>query len=171
MPGDRERYGAQFWRGYTYVWNEEQTDAVLLDAAGADRVLTIRDPEAAGGVREQTWHFPSRAECALCHTMAAKYALGVNTLQMNRMHDYGDGRPRNQLAQLQAWGVFRDALPASPDELPRLADDHELSAPREERARAYLHANCSHCHRLWGGGLTDFQLQADLPLDKTGIVA
>jgi len=170
MPGDRERYGAQFWRGYTYVWNDEQTDAELLDAAGADRVLTIHDAAAPGGVREQTWHFPSRAECTLCHTMAAKYALGVNTLQMNRLHDYGHNQTRNQLAQLQEWGVFSKPLPAAPETLPKLADDQDTSAPVGDRARAYLHANCSHCHRLWGGGLTDFELTANLPLEKTGTV-
>jgi uncharacterized repeat protein (TIGR03806 family) len=170
MPGDRERYGAQFWRGYTYVWNDEQTDAVLLEAAGADRVLTIRDAAAPGGVREQTWHFPSRAECTLCHTMAAKYALGVNTLQMNRFHDYGDGSPRNQLAQLEAWGVLTKPLPESPDTLPKLAAPEDESAPVADRARAYLHANCSHCHRLWGGGVTDFELNIVTPLDKTGTV-
>ena len=170
MPGDRERYGAQFWRGYTYVWNDSQTDAALLDAAGADRVLDIRDQNAPGGVRRQTWRFPSRAECALCHTMAAKYALGVNTLQMNRMHDYGDGRPRNQLEQLQQWGVFANSVTESPADLPRLVDYHDASANLEDRARSYLHANCSHCHRLWGGGLTEFQAVADLPLEKTGLV-
>jgi uncharacterized repeat protein (TIGR03806 family) len=170
MPGDRERYGAQFWQGYTFVWNDEQTDAVLLDAEGADHVLTIRDKNAPEGVRQQTWHFPSRAECTLCHTMAAKYALGVNTLQMNRLHDYGDGQPRNQLAQLEEWGVFAKPLPESPDALLRLADYHDHSKSINDRARSYLHANCSHCHRLWGGGLTDFQVPAILPLNKTGLI-
>lgn len=152
MPGDREHYGAQFWIGYTYVWNEEQTDAVLLEAAGADRVLEIRDADAPGGVREQVWHFPSRAEWALCHTMAAKYALGVNTMQMNRLHDYGHGAPSNQLAQLEEWGVFTGrSFPTGLEKLPSLVDFTDESASLEDRARAYLHSNCSHCHRLWGG--------------------
>lgn len=170
MPGDEVRYGTQFWRGYTYVWNDEQTDAVLLAAAGADRTLTIRDAAAPGGERKQTWHFPSRAECTLCHTMAAKYALGVNTLQMNRLHDYGDGEPRNQLVQLEDWGVFTEPLAESPDKLDRLADYSDPHTDLDDRARSYLHANCSHCHRLWGGGLTDFQVVADMPLDKLGLI-
>ena len=32
FPGTQE-YGDQYWRGYTYVWNDEQTDAELLDVA------------------------------------------------------------------------------------------------------------------------------------------
>jgi hypothetical protein len=35
-------------------------------------------------------------------------------------------------------------------------------------ADTYLHANCSHCHRKWGGGNADFQLLATLPIDQTG---
>jgi mono/diheme cytochrome c family protein len=170
MPGNDDEYGAQVWLGYTYVWNAEQTDAVLLDAAGEDRTYTIQDVAAPGGARQQTWHFPSRSECALCHTMAAKYALGVNTLQMNRDFDHGDGHPANQLEKLSQWGVFTRPLPAPPAELPHLARPEDRKAPLEDRARAYLHANCSHCHRLWGGGLADFSLPADVPLAKTGII-
>ena len=34
MPGNDDEYGAQFWFGYTYLWNNEQTDADLLPAEG-----------------------------------------------------------------------------------------------------------------------------------------
>src|SRR5207237_7054578 len=33
---------------------------------------------------------------------------------------------------------------------------------------AYLHANCAHCHRKWGGGNAEFQLLATLDLPDTG---
>jgi len=168
MPGTEE-YGDQFWRGYTYVWNEEQTDAELLDAQGLDRSYRIRDAAAPGGVREQTWHFPSRAECTLCHTMSAKYVLGVTTLQMNRDHDYGSAIA-NQLSTFEHLGLFTKPLPKRPAELPQLANDRDESQDVNLRARAYLHANCAHCHRKWGGGNADFQMLALLPLDETGTV-
>jgi hypothetical protein len=78
--------GPRHWHGYTYVWNDEQTDAELLDAAGADRLLKIK---VGGRTVEQSYHFPSRAECTYCHTVHARFALGVNTAQMNHDHDYG----------------------------------------------------------------------------------
>jgi uncharacterized repeat protein (TIGR03806 family) len=165
-PGTEE-YGDQVWNGYTYVWNDAQTDAELLDAKGLDRTYTVKDPQAPGGKREQVWHFPSRAECTLCHTMAAKYALGVDTLQMNKDHDYG-GVTANQLATLERLGVFTKPLPKRPEELPRLADYRDRSADLDRRARAYLHANCAHCHRQWGGGNADFHLLATLALKDTG---
>jgi uncharacterized repeat protein (TIGR03806 family) len=168
--GGNEEYGDQYWRGYTYVWNEEQTDADLADAAGLDRTFTIKDRAVAGGMRQQTWHFPSRAECTLCHTMAAKYLLGVNTLQMNRDYDYGAGRVANQLRTLEHLGIFTKTLPRPAEELPRLVDYEDERQPLEPRARAYLHANCSHCHRKWGGGNAPFQLLETLSLKDTGAV-
>jgi uncharacterized repeat protein (TIGR03806 family) len=170
MPGNDDEYGAQYWYGYTYVWNDQQTDAELLGAQGLDRTLKIRDPRVPDGVREQTWHFPSRAECTLCHTMAAKYVLGVTTLQMNKDHDYGGGKVANQLEVLERLGVFKQKLPKPAAEMPRLADYRDTAANLHLRARAYLHANCAHCHRMWGGGNADFDLQASLPLAESRAV-
>jgi uncharacterized repeat protein (TIGR03806 family) len=168
MPGTDE-VGDDYWRGYTYVWNEDQTDADLLDARGVDRKYTVSDKKAPGGKREQVYHFPSRAECTLCHTMSAKYALGVNTLQMNKDHDYG-GVIANQLATLEHIGVFTKPLPRQPEEEPKLADYRDKSQDLTERARSYLHSNCAHCHRKWGGGNAEFQLLYSLPVAETGTV-
>jgi hypothetical protein len=166
--GGTEEYGDQYWRGYTYLWNDEQTDAVLCDASGADRALTIKDKDAPGGERKQTWHFPSRAECTLCHTMPAKYTLGVNTLQMNKDHDYGNGRVANQLLTLESIGLFSKPLPEPPDKMPRLVNYEDEKQNLNARARSYLHANCAHCHMKWGGGNAEFQLLATLELKDTG---
>jgi putative heme-binding domain-containing protein len=161
-----EEVGDQYWQGYTYVWNDDQTDAVLLeDPQGQDRTLTVRDAKAPGGRREIAWHFPSRTECTVCHNMAAKYALGVQTLQMNR----GQGSA-NQLRTFERLGLFTRPLPAPPEDLPRLVDYRDASGDIDLRARAYLHANCSHCHRKWGGGNAEFQLLATLDLADTGAV-
>jgi uncharacterized repeat protein (TIGR03806 family) len=165
--GGTEEYGDQVWNGYTYIWNDEQTDAVLADKNGADREFVVKS--ADGTERKQKWHFPSRAECNLCHTVTAKYALGVNTAQMNRDHDY-NGTVANQLATLDHIGLFTKKLPATPDELARLTDYKDEKASVEDRARAYLHANCSHCHRKWGGGNAEFQLLSTLPVKELGVL-
>ena len=169
LAGD-ESVGDQYWQGYTYIWNDEQTDAMLLeDPQGLDRTFTILDAEAAGGRRQHTWHFPSRTECTVCHNMAAKYVLGVQTLQMNRSHNYG-GQTANQLQVLAGLGLFTESLPKPAKDLPRLADYHDETEDIGVRARSYLHANCSHCHRKWGGGNGQFQLLATLDLPDIGTV-
>lgn len=165
-----EEIGDQVWRGYTYLWNDAQTDAELLDAKGLDRELTIRDAAAPGGMRKQTWHFPSRAECTLCHTMPAKFVLGVNTLQMNKDHSYPGGVVANQLRTLDHLGIFTAPLPKPPDELPKLSNPHDTTADLDKRARSYLHSNCAHCHMKWGGGNAEFQLLATMPLAELGVV-
>jgi uncharacterized repeat protein (TIGR03806 family) len=161
-----EEYGDQVWNGYTYIWNEDQTDAELADAKGVDQEFTRK---TATGETKQRWHFPSRAECSLCHTMTAKYALGVTTAQLNRDHDYG-GVVANQLATWEHIGLLDRKLPKPPAQLEKLADYRDPTASLEARARAYLHANCSHCHRKWGGGNAEFQLLHTLPLRELGII-
>jgi uncharacterized repeat protein (TIGR03806 family) len=164
-----EEVGDQFWRGYSYLWNEDQTDAVLLeDPLGTDLTLPIAGPAAEGGTRTQTWHVPGRAECMVCHNMAAKYVLGVNTLQLNRDFDYGSVAA-NQLDVFQRLGLFGGSLSESADRLPRVVDYRDESLDTAERARGYLHANCSHCHRKWGGGNAEFLLLSTVSLKDMGI--
>ena len=88
---------------------------------------------------------------------------------MNRDHDYG-GVVANQLQTFAQLGLFTGPLPAEPAALPRLADYRDDSQDINFRARAYLHANCAHCHRRWGGGNAEFQLLATLDLGDMGIV-
>jgi uncharacterized repeat protein (TIGR03806 family) len=164
--GGTEEYGDQVWNGYTYIWNDEDTDAELADIKGVDREYAV---QAGAIVKKQKWHFPSRAECTMCHTVTAKYSLGVNTAQMNRDHDYG-GTVANQLATLDHIGLFDKKLPKSPKDLEKLADYRDTTASLDARARAYLHANCSHCHRKWGGGNAEFQLLSTLPVRDLGVV-
>ena len=165
FPGTQE-YGDQYWRGYTYLWNEDQTDATLLDEKGADTLLKIK---VGDQTIQQSYRFPSRAECTLCHTNAAKFALGVSTMQMNRDHDYG-GVVANQLATLDHIGLFTKPLPAPADQLEKLIDYQDENQTLDRRARAYLHSNCSHCHIKWGGGNAEFKLVSTLPLRGLGIV-
>ncbi len=165
FPGNQE-YGDQYWRGYTYVWNDEQTDAELLDDKGLNKKLSIK---VGDKMVEQVYRFPSRAECTLCHTNAAKFALGVSTLQMNRDHNY-NGVIANQLDTLNHIGMFSKALPKPSNDLPKLIDYKNEKESLEDRARAYLHSNCSHCHIKWGGGNAEFKLVVGLPLKETGIL-
>lgn len=128
------------WAGYTYVWNDEQTDAVLIDAS-----------ETKNG-----WRAPSRAECLGCHTQAAGRALGPTTAQLNRDFTYPSGITSNQLSTFEHLDLFEQPLLADPKDLPRLADPSidDGRATLGQRSRAYLDANCSFCHRPGGFGPT-----------------
>jgi putative heme-binding domain-containing protein len=155
------------WNGYTYRWNDAQTDAVLVDASGAEATFIVRDPQAPGGRREQTWRFPARAECATCHNPWAGFTLAFNLPQLDR----GD-----QIRTLRRLGILPE--PPSPEKgnpnevkPPRpLVNPHDESADLQERARSYLHVNCAHCHRLGGGGSTMIDVRHELPLRETHLM-
>jgi hypothetical protein len=92
------------WYGYSYAWNDEETEGHLVENAGRDREYTIK---SAAGAKKLLWHYPSRSECMVCHSRAANYVLGLTEVQMNKEHDYGGGRVENQLAVLERLGLLR----------------------------------------------------------------
>ncbi len=49
-------------------------------------------------------------------------------------------------------------------------DSYDASADLYQRARSYLHVNCSHCHRFGAGGSALFDVRKEVPLDKTNTV-
>lgn len=91
------------WFGYSYQWNPEQTDGTLVESSGRDTTYTVTD--AMGEKRQQVWHYPSRAECMICHSRAANWVLGLCEAQMNKVHDYG-GVPDHQFRVLEHLGVL-----------------------------------------------------------------
>ena len=201
------------WAGYSYIWNDEQTDAVLVAKEGVDRDYSIQDASAPGGTRKQTWHYPSRTECMVCHSRAFNFVLGLSEAQMNRNHDY-NGVVDNQLRTLEHLGLFKSKwadiergiiwhegknlnktnkeadeytdvytatrlqreapytklLPHTPEGCQRLANPYDAaSGDLNSRARAYLHANCAHCHVMAGGGNAMMELEFITPTAETNI--
>ena len=161
------------WLGYSYFWNDEQTDAALVEQRGRDMVFTIKDAKAPSGKRQQNWHIPSRNECMFCHSRAAGFVLGLNTPQMNRRHDYGD-IVDNQLRTFDHVNLFEKPLAKSHWEYDALPDPYDKTADLDARTRAYLHVNCSVCHVSNGGGnakieLKYFQELADTKLTDPAI--
>ncbi|MBX9788222.1 MAG: PQQ-dependent sugar dehydrogenase [Pirellulales bacterium] len=145
------------WAGYSYRWNEAQSDALLVPRAGADATLPSSDPS-----QPRAWRFPSRAECLACHSRAANFVLGLTEAQLNRDHAY-PASTDNQLRALEHIGLFSGPLPKPPAELARLTDPRDSSHTLEERARAYLHVNCSVCHVAAGGGNARMELGLATP--------
>jgi len=139
------------WAGYSFEWNADGSDAVLLDG---------RKDVTVDGL---AWSFPSRAQCLSCHTTAAGRTLGLDTPQLNGPFTYPTGRRANQMRTLEHIGMF-ETSPADPALLPRFPRRDDVRADDGAWARAYLHANCSHCHRPGGpgGGSVSFSYTAGL---------
>lgn len=139
------------WVGYSYEWNEAQTDAQVIE--GVIEARERRIEKRGGG--SQTWYFPSRRDCLKCHTEAAGFSLGPHVAQLDMEVDSGAGK-RNQLDALEAMGLFDAPLPRNRRPLP--TPTLVSSGSVEARARSYLHTNCALCHRP-GGDMATFDLR------------
>jgi uncharacterized repeat protein (TIGR03806 family) len=123
------------WFGYSYAWNDEQTDATLVGARGTDRTFSVKNARAPGGERKQPWHYPSRAECMVCHSRAANFVLGLSELQMNRDHNYGPVTD-NQLRTLEHLGLLR--VDWAGEAKAAMREEAEARGLSEEQVNAYV---------------------------------
>lgn len=153
------------WRPYSYRWNDDQTDAELVGAAGTKKSIRIKDTTAPGGVRQQTWRFAGRAECQRCHNNWSGPPLGFNSPQLTRPHRYGD----QTAGQIETLTHIRLIEPPQKTDV-TLVDPMDTTQSLKSRARSYLHVNCSHCHRLHAGGAVLSHMHADLELSATNML-
>lgn len=168
------------WHGYSFAWNDSQTDAELIGAGGDERPFDIVDPAAPGGSRHQIWHYPSRTQCMTCHNVWCDYALAFTVSQLTRKEKYrfesGETFTDDPARSFRHIGLLiepktrptraQPRFKSPPPEKPALTDPYDESADLAERARSYLHVNCSHCHRFGGGGTALFDVRKDLPLKQ-----
>lgn len=139
------------WEFHSYRYDDALGDAVLLDDSD-ERLL---GPTLAHD-------FPSRWTCTVCHRVDDARVLAIRGDQLNRVTQYTDG-PNEQLVAMSAIGMFDAELDV--DVTPRMAQPFDTKAPLEQRARAYLHTNCAHCHQP--GGWVPPNMEMDLRYTTT----
>jgi hypothetical protein len=152
------------WVGYSYQWDDAQTEATIVGTlvGGSDTGVSAMfqtKPTQGGATQQVKWDYPSRIDCVTCHVKvkpSGGYVLGPETVQMNRI---ATGETMNQIDKLAAMGAF-EKPPAKPYKAalvppyPGQSGSPKATDTVEQRARSYLHANCSFCHRpdgVWNG--------------------
>ncbi len=138
-----------YWNGYSYQWNEAQTDAVLVRKEGLD---TIIDSEP--------YRFPARSECVRCHGSSFHRPLAFHPGQMNR-----DG----QLEKFKSLGLVNRKF-ADVASFQKMADPKDETAPIDTRARSWIQTNCAHCHRVSGGAGVTSLMNIGVPTDRMGLI-
>ena len=132
---------AEGWVAQTYRWNADQTDAVLKRAGGRAEVSFI---DQTGQMRRIDYAIPNQNQCKECHQLDETLTpIGPKARNLNGTFAYGEGQ-ENQLAHWVRKGLLSGAPPLH--QVPRTARWDDVSAPLNDRARAYLDANCAHCH-------------------------
>lgn len=140
------------WAGYTYEWNAQGSDATLV--RGGKRVT----------IGSQEWIYPSESQCMQCHTEAAGRSLGLETRQLATNITYPQtGRTAHQLFTLDAINALSPPLADPIAETP-FPDPTGTAGTLMERARSYLHTNCSICHRPGGPTTSNMDLRYSTPL-------
>lgn len=115
------------WTGYAYVWNDDQTEA-HLKIAGADLQI-------ATDIGAINYRVPNANQCKACHIGPEKMVRPIGPKIRNL--NLGD-----QLDRLHQSGVIA-SIPDPAPSVPSYADE---AVSLDQRARAYLDANCGHCH-------------------------
>jgi uncharacterized repeat protein (TIGR03806 family) len=134
------------WHAVSYVWNDAQTRAQVTYGG---EVVGVEWTDAAGTPHDARYLVPSEQQCRQCHHDGAGLVpLGPKARNLNR-----PGWPtppgENQLTHWAAVGLLQGLPPLA--QVPLLPVWNEpATGSEEERARAYLDVNCSHCHRVGG---------------------
>src|SRR5207247_6070261 len=70
-------YDGVDWRGYSFAWRDDQTDADLVAADGGEKELPDPSPLAPPGKfgSKRVWQFHSRSQCLSCHSNQSQYGL------------------------------------------------------------------------------------------------
>lgn len=166
----------QGWEAVSYVWNKDQTDAYLTKIGDAQKLTLVSESDAD---REFTYIVPDINQCAGCHapnnTTRELTPLGVRPRHLNKTYQYDDD-PANQLLYLERVGYLSGL-----DDIQQIARNVDWSdeiVATNQRARAYLDINCSHCHNPVGPADTsglDLTMEAlagpDLGICKLPIAA
>ncbi|WP_288132666.1 SO2930 family diheme c-type cytochrome [Microbulbifer sp.] len=132
------------WQALPYVWNDQQTDAVLEIAGDAKRLKLV---STDGSAEEFTYVVPDFNQCAGCHadnhTEKAIRPIGPRARHLNKEYTYQSGK-ENQLSYWQQVG-FLSGLPELSG-VPQNVNFKDTEVALAERARSYLDINCGHCH-------------------------
>ena len=151
------------WRALPYVWNADQTDATL-EIAGDYRQVGLVD---GSEVENIVYIVPDMNQCSGCHvtdhTAKLLQPIGPQAWQLNRDYAWW-GNEASQLENWSAQGLLQGFDGDAPIGVRWLEPG---DATLEQRARAYLDANCAHCHNPSGAADTSaLHLNIDAPLDR-----
>jgi uncharacterized repeat protein (TIGR03806 family) len=138
------------WMGFPYVWNEEQTEAIL-EIAGERMDASFVDKN--GGKTKFEYVVPNINQCKGCHVNQNQMIpIGPKVRLLNHEFIYKDGK-MNQLKKWTSLDMIR-GLP-NISTLPHTPDYSDIkSGSTTGRARAWIDINCAHCHRLGAPGET-----------------
>jgi mono/diheme cytochrome c family protein len=132
------------WIYATYVWSQDERDAVLAPERGIRNAY-----ELEGGAH---YEVPGVMDCRACHQGHPAEVLGFSALQLSTdrdplaPHAAKPAADELDLKRLVERGLVRGLADEFVAHAPRI----DASSPRARAALGYLHGNCGHCHNDTG---------------------
>jgi hypothetical protein len=134
---------------FAYRWNQDQSDAELLDGNTSVPVSVEIDGERF------EHEIPSRLQCRACHESQEVRVIGFDELRLNHALE---GEKETQLEAL----FERHVLSALPEDPPSIESDD----PLKREVLEYLQGNCAHCHNGSDGPSSAFDLRYPVALQN-----
>ena len=140
------------WIPHVYLWSEDQTHAERFDGG---TIVQVSYTGKDGAPTTVPYVVPNTNQCIDCHALSkVARPIGITTRQLARQIARG-GKTVDQLAWLASQGATDGVATGT-----GLTDPYG-PGDLEARARSWLDANCSHCHREGGeGGPSGLSLMA-----------
>lgn len=155
------------WNVATYIWNEAQTDATLNLNGSSTPINWVT---ANGENRSTVYLIPNEDECIACHQSNDEIIQLGTTLENLNREVTRNGTSVNQLTYLQNVAILNQF---DVNQVSAMVNYKDSSLPLEDRARAYLDINCSHCHNPSGWEAPaeqGFDFRYEIALNQTGIL-
>lgn len=140
------------WIFAEYVWNTEQTEAVL-DLAGSFTPISWKDENNI--VKSTNYRIPNESQCIICHKykeevnnveVTSYIPIGIKPQNLNFNYNYSTSETKNQLTKWIEKGYLEDSFTFPSIENTSI-NYNDTSKSIELRARSYVDINCAHCHQ------------------------
>ena len=134
------RASAERWVFASYVWNEQQTKAILAPEAGVPNVAEV----APGKFHS----IPAVADCRACHDSRRTEILGFDALQLSTDRDPNAPHAETLTPDTVTLRTLVEEGRLYPSRSEWLAQPPRIAADdgRTRAALGYLSANCGNCH-------------------------
>jgi uncharacterized repeat protein (TIGR03806 family) len=150
---------ANGWIFAEYLWNDEQTDAIL-QTQGSTKPVSWTDQNNI--VQSINYEIPDQTDCTTCHANnGINQPIGIKPQNLNNNFNYPSSQ-KNQLAKWIEFGYLENNLPAN---IVSTVDYKDSSRSLNVRVRSYFDINCAHCHEV--GGNAEYMKTIRLAFNQT----
>jgi len=146
------------WHIGNYLWNDDQTDAVLDED---EHIVPVSWINEFGEEMMTNYEVPNYLSCVMCHqNNGDRTPIGPKIRSMNFNVD-----GKNQVTEFVNKNYLINA--PNPNDIGSLPNWEDTNYSDQERTKAYFDMNCAHCHSPGGFHNTNYSGNMDFRLETS----